>query len=148
MLGCVKPLLVPLLIPFFFTLFSGCHGGKILVFPMEGSHWVNMEVLLKELHSRGHQMSMLRQSQSWFVQEHSPYYSSTPVKLVKKEAGSDLFSTAICNVLDGCKKSPFAGGLAQVSELSQTMKMDHSLTCGMLTILLETGQRSDGSTEG
>ncbi|KAL7848458.1 hypothetical protein AOLI_G00231760 [Acnodon oligacanthus] len=104
---CVKPLLIPLLIPFFFTLFSGCHGGKILVFPMEGSHWVNMEVLVKELY------------------------------FLKKEAGSDLFSTAIRNVLEGRRNGPFAGALAQVSELSRTMKIAHRLTCGMLATMLE-----------
>ncbi|XP_036451400.1 UDP glucuronosyltransferase 5 family, polypeptide G2 [Colossoma macropomum] len=104
---------------------------------MEGSHWVNMEVLVKELHSRGHQLSVIRQSKSWFVQERSPYYTSIPVKLVKKEAGVDLFSTAMHNVLEGRRKGPFAGALAQVSELSRIMKMAHRLTCGMLSTLLE-----------
>ncbi|XP_064818637.1 UDP-glucuronosyltransferase 1-2-like [Oncorhynchus masou masou] len=28
------------------------HGGKVLVFPQEGSHWVNMKVIIEELHSR------------------------------------------------------------------------------------------------
>ncbi|XP_059134688.1 UDP-glucuronosyltransferase 1A5-like [Peromyscus eremicus] len=31
-------------------------GGKVLVFPMEGSHWLSMRDVTKELHARGHQI--------------------------------------------------------------------------------------------
>ncbi|KAJ8407769.1 hypothetical protein AAFF_G00268130 [Aldrovandia affinis] len=56
---CVKMhrsdyILITLLI---FTL-PGVHGGKILVFPLDGSHWVNMKVLTEELHSRGHSITV------------------------------------------------------------------------------------------
>uniref|UniRef100_A0A3Q3WU11 UDP glucuronosyltransferase 5 family, polypeptide D1 n=1 Tax=Mola mola TaxID=94237 RepID=A0A3Q3WU11_MOLML len=37
-------------------------GGKVLVFPMDGSHWVNMNVIIEALHSRGHQVSVVRSS--------------------------------------------------------------------------------------
>ncbi|XP_059134690.1 UDP-glucuronosyltransferase 1-2-like [Peromyscus eremicus] len=34
-------------------------GGKVLVFPMEGSHWLSMRDVTKELHAQGHQIVVL-----------------------------------------------------------------------------------------
>ncbi|XP_037633818.1 UDP-glucuronosyltransferase 2A1-like [Sebastes umbrosus] len=51
-------------------------GGKILVFPFDGSHWVNMKVLVEELHSRGHELTVMRASDSWYIKPESPYYKS------------------------------------------------------------------------
>ncbi|TWW67477.1 UDP-glucuronosyltransferase 2A1 [Takifugu flavidus] len=52
------------------------HGGKVLVFPIDGSHWVNMKVIIEALHSRGHQVSVVRSSDSWYIEEKSPFYNS------------------------------------------------------------------------
>ncbi|XP_004637471.1 UDP-glucuronosyltransferase 1-2 [Octodon degus] len=45
-------------------LLVGCvmpwaEGGKVLVVPMDGSHWLSMKDLVRELHSRGHQAVVL-----------------------------------------------------------------------------------------
>ncbi|KAG7482261.1 UDP-glucuronosyltransferase 2C1-like isoform X2 [Solea senegalensis] len=58
------------------TCSATVHGGKVLVFPMDGSHWVNMKVIIEELHSRGHQVSVVRTSDSWYIKETSPFYTS------------------------------------------------------------------------
>ncbi|XP_037549791.1 UDP-glucuronosyltransferase 2A1, partial [Nematolebias whitei] len=55
-----------------------CHGGNILVLPAEGSHWINMDILLKALHSRGHNLTVVRSSKSWYIKENS-YYSTITV---------------------------------------------------------------------
>lgn len=34
-------------------------GGKVLVVPMEGSHWLSMREAVQELHARGHQIVVL-----------------------------------------------------------------------------------------
>uniref|UniRef100_A0A674P2S6 UDP glucuronosyltransferase 5 family, polypeptide B4 n=1 Tax=Takifugu rubripes TaxID=31033 RepID=A0A674P2S6_TAKRU len=52
------------------------HGGKVLVFPIDGSHWVNMKVIIEALHSRGHQVSVVRSSDSWYIKEKSLFYNS------------------------------------------------------------------------
>ncbi|XP_074523327.1 UDP-glucuronosyltransferase 2A2-like [Halichoeres trimaculatus] len=62
-------LLLLLLIP------RECQSGNILVFPTEGSHWLNMDILLQALHARGHSLTVLRSSKSWYIKEKSPYYS-------------------------------------------------------------------------
>lgn len=51
-------------------------GGKILVFPLDGSHWVNMNILVKELYAKGHEITVIRVSDSWYISEKSPFYTS------------------------------------------------------------------------
>ncbi|XP_036450679.1 UDP-glucuronosyltransferase 1A5-like isoform X1 [Colossoma macropomum] len=56
-----------------------CESGKVLVYPVDGSHWVNMKVLIEELHSRGHNITVIRPSSSWYITERSPLYTSITV---------------------------------------------------------------------
>lgn len=60
-------------------LFSSCFGGKVLIYPVDGSHWLNMKILVEALHSRGHQITVLRSSTSWYVSEFSPHYTSITI---------------------------------------------------------------------
>ncbi|XP_033972385.1 UDP-glucuronosyltransferase 2C1-like [Trematomus bernacchii] len=59
----------------------GCHGGNILVFPGEGSHWINMDILLEALHSRGHNITVVRPSKSWYIKDESSYYNTYTVQV-------------------------------------------------------------------
>lgn len=63
----------------YLTLTFPCDGGKVLVFPVDESHWLNMKVLVKALHSQGHQITVLRSSTSWYISEFSPYYTSITI---------------------------------------------------------------------
>ncbi|XP_074517955.1 UDP-glucuronosyltransferase 1-2-like [Halichoeres trimaculatus] len=58
-----------------------CDGGNILVFPVDGSHWINMKVLLEELHARGHNLTVFRASNSWYIDEKSPLYTSISLEM-------------------------------------------------------------------
>ncbi|XP_034538894.1 UDP glucuronosyltransferase 5 family, polypeptide D1 [Notolabrus celidotus] len=53
-----------------------CDGGNILVFPVDGSHWINMKILLEELHAKGHNLTVIRAANSWYIAEKSPLYTS------------------------------------------------------------------------
>lgn len=53
--------------------------GNILVFPHDGSHWVNMNILIQELHSKGHHITVIRPADGWYIKEHSPYYQSLTI---------------------------------------------------------------------
>ncbi|XP_034452077.1 UDP-glucuronosyltransferase 2A2-like [Hippoglossus hippoglossus] len=55
-------------------------GGKVLVFPVDGSHWINMKVLIEELHSRGHEITVLRPLDAWYIKQDSPHYKSITIK--------------------------------------------------------------------
>ncbi|KAM7398173.1 hypothetical protein PAMA_006187 [Pampus argenteus] len=58
-----------------------CDGGNILVFPVDGSHWINMKILLEELHARGHSITVIRASTSWYIAEKSPLYTSITIEM-------------------------------------------------------------------
>ncbi|XP_050930851.1 UDP-glucuronosyltransferase 2A2 [Lates calcarifer] len=55
------------------------NGGKVLVFPVDGSHWVNMNVIIENLHSRGHEITVLRPSDAWYIKPDSPHYKSITI---------------------------------------------------------------------
>ncbi|XP_072223042.1 UDP glucuronosyltransferase 5 family, polypeptide E1 [Leuresthes tenuis] len=81
----------------FFLLFSASLSssgdcGKVLVYPVDGSHWLNMKILLEALHSQGHQITVLRSSTSWYVSEFSPYYTSITIP---QEQPQNLESQAV-----------------------------------------------------
>ncbi|XP_050933021.1 UDP-glucuronosyltransferase 2B17 [Lates calcarifer] len=75
------------------------HGGKVLVFPVDGSHWVNMKVIIEELHSRGHQVSVMRPLDSWYIKETSPFYTSITLDV---ESGFDeeFIGTFVAQLLE------------------------------------------------
>lgn len=91
---------------------------------MDDSHWVNMEVLVKELHRRGQQMTVIRQADSWFVRESSPHYTSVTVKLEDTEFDLSLFEQAVRNVLEGHRPGP-------------DQRDAHSSTITILSIMLK-----------
>uniref|UniRef100_A0A3Q4AJH3 Uncharacterized protein n=1 Tax=Mola mola TaxID=94237 RepID=A0A3Q4AJH3_MOLML len=57
------------------------HGGKVLVFPVDGSHWVNMNLIIQSLHARGHEVTVVRTATSWYIKENAPHYRSITVSL-------------------------------------------------------------------
>lgn len=50
-----------------------------MVFPMDGSHWLYFKVLIEELHSRGHLITVLRPADSWYITE-SPLFKTIHIK--------------------------------------------------------------------
>ncbi|KAM4631991.1 UDP-glucuronosyltransferase 2C1-like [Discoglossus pictus] len=55
-------------------LMPTAHGGKILVVPVEGSHWINIKILMMELIQRGHQLTVVRPSNSIYIDEASEHF--------------------------------------------------------------------------
>ncbi|KAK0156489.1 UDP-glucuronosyltransferase 2A2 [Merluccius polli] len=76
------------------------NGGKVLVVPVDGSHWINMKVLVEELHSRGHNITVLRPSDAWYIKVDSPHYHvvtvNWPTGFNKEEFG--LFTSRIISL--------------------------------------------------
>uniref|UniRef100_A0A8C7LUW2 UDP-glucuronosyltransferase n=1 Tax=Oncorhynchus mykiss TaxID=8022 RepID=A0A8C7LUW2_ONCMY len=73
-----QPTLISLVV-LLFTLSNIVYGGKILIYPMDGSHWVNMRVIIEELHSKGHDITVVRASNSWYIKENSPHYTTITI---------------------------------------------------------------------
>lgn len=72
---------LPLLLLAVSLMSPGVQGEKILVFPVDGSHWVNMNLLIQSLHTRGHEVTVVRTATSWYVKEDAPHYRSITVTL-------------------------------------------------------------------
>ncbi|XP_036379662.1 UDP-glucuronosyltransferase 2A1-like [Megalops cyprinoides] len=115
----------------------GCRGSRILVVPVDGSHWVNMEVLVRELHSRGHHLTVLRPSDSWFIAKSAPHYDSITVMMGESEVGLGFFHGMVGQVLEARKRGPVLRFLHQQKELAALLRIAHRATCRMLTTLLE-----------
>lgn len=68
-------------------------GGKVLVWPVDNSHWLNMEYVLKELVARGHEVTVLLPSCFLILNatDHSPFrFEVVEVPISKKEMAATL----------------------------------------------------------
>lgn len=91
--------------------------SRILVVPVDGSHWINMELILRELHSRGHNITVLHSSKSWYIPSNSAFYTSITVPMMGYEPDQGAFITMIQDVME-CRKSP---------ALIRTLRQQHML---------------------
>ncbi|XP_053217055.1 UDP-glucuronosyltransferase 2C1-like [Podarcis raffonei] len=65
-------------------------GGKVLVWPTDGSHWINIKMMLNELALRGHSVTVLIPSASYLIDPKEASSSSyrievLPVTFTKEE---------------------------------------------------------------
>lgn len=70
------------------------------MFPVDGSHWVNMKILMKELHAKGHNLTVLRSSTSWYIPERSDLFTS--ITLQMKEDFEDFFQMFLDDQMKVC----------------------------------------------
>ncbi|KAK7798057.1 hypothetical protein U0070_010706, partial [Myodes glareolus] len=71
--------------------------GKVLVWPMEYSHWMNLKIILDELVQRGHEVTVLRPSASIFLDpQKSPglKFESFPTSISKDDLDK-VFTKAV-----------------------------------------------------
>ncbi|KAL7852871.1 hypothetical protein SRHO_G00186560 [Serrasalmus rhombeus] len=61
-------------------LVTSVQGGNILVFPVDGSHWINMKFLIEALFARGHNITVIRAADSWYIEKTSPLYTSITIQ--------------------------------------------------------------------
>ncbi|XP_044039129.1 UDP glucuronosyltransferase 5 family, polypeptide G1 [Siniperca chuatsi] len=88
-----------------FLLLTCCSGSRILVVPVDGSHWINMEVILKELHSRGHNITVLHSSKSWYIPSNSSIYTSINVHMLEDESDKSYYNKMLLDVME-CRRLP------------------------------------------
>ncbi|XP_068611746.1 UDP glucuronosyltransferase 5 family, polypeptide G1 [Brachionichthys hirsutus] len=95
--------IIPVFLAVLFSLLlraTCCSGSRILVVPIDGSHWINMELILRELHSRGHNITVLRSAKTWFIPYISPVYTSINVSMLEDETDINFYNNMIRNVMD------------------------------------------------
>ena len=98
--------------------FSGGSCGKVLVWPVEFSHWMNMKAVLDELVMRGHEVTVLISSASTITDANKPSafkFEIFPVSLTK-----DDFENAVKNLIEKwtyMAKSSFWTNVSSLREL-------------------------------
>ncbi|XP_051986441.1 UDP glucuronosyltransferase 5 family, polypeptide G1 [Xyrauchen texanus] len=118
-----------------------CRGGNILVFPEDGSHWVNMQVILRKLHTYGHSLTVMRSSKSWYIQENSSIYSTITVNPNEIEGvGPDFFMMLIERSLELQKMSPFFHFFEQQKDIANILKVFHNGALQFVSAILDDAE--------
>ncbi|CAN9506748.1 unnamed protein product [Ophioblennius macclurei] len=119
-----------------FLSWSVTHGGKILTVPFDGSHWVNMNVMIKGLHSQGHSVDVIRNSKSWYIKDDSPYYGTITVPV--REAFNNDFINPILKKIISIERgeSPFINFLSLQAEMFSALSEVHRMTCEITMSML------------
>ncbi|NXS77990.1 UD11 glucuronosyltransferase, partial [Erpornis zantholeuca] len=85
---------VALLLPFL-CLLSPATAGKLLVIPMEGSHWLSMRKVLVELSKRGHEIVVVAPESTLLIDSSDFYKLKTyPVPFKKEDLDEHIHSSA------------------------------------------------------
>uniref|UniRef100_A0A3P9LW19 UDP-glucuronosyltransferase n=1 Tax=Oryzias latipes TaxID=8090 RepID=A0A3P9LW19_ORYLA len=129
----------------FFLLFttflnSGCESGKVLVYPMDGSHWTNMIKILEVLHSKGHHITILRSSNSWYISESSPYYTSITIPQEKPQnvESQTFMATFLRITLEGRQYQGTLWGLFEFyRNFSKLLKENQQLVANLAASIIE-----------
>lgn len=117
-------------------LVQTCNGGNILVFPVDGSHWVNMKILMEDLHSRGHTMTLIRASSSWYIKETSPLY--TTINVHDEMKFDDFFDQYLKKQLEVLRgEASVLKSLTIQLDLFDMLSDAHRLTCDMVSNMLD-----------
>ncbi|XP_035012835.1 UDP-glucuronosyltransferase 2B15-like [Hippoglossus stenolepis] len=113
------------------------YGGKVLVVPVDGSHWVNMNVIIEELYSRGHQVSVLRSFDSWYIKETSQFYTSVTLD-AESGLDEDFLTEFVAQLLDIQRegKSAWTRFKLKMEIIQKGSEMNQKM-CKMLELLFE-----------
>ncbi|KAM8899284.1 LOW QUALITY PROTEIN: UDP-glucuronosyltransferase 1-2-like [Spinachia spinachia] len=114
-----------------------CSGSRILVVPVDGSHWINMELILRELHSRGHNITVLRSAKSWYIPNNSSIYTSINVTMLEDEADRNFYNEMLQNVMD-CRQLPhFISTFCQQHLLTSMLGKGHEVLAKSAATMLD-----------
>ncbi|XP_054830602.1 UDP-glucuronosyltransferase 1A1-like isoform X2 [Eublepharis macularius] len=74
---CRGILRIPIWLLLTFLFWSVSDGGKVLVIPLDGSHWLSMRLIVERLHQRGHQAVVIAPDASLRIQPSIHYTLKT-----------------------------------------------------------------------
>ncbi|XP_057710993.1 UDP glucuronosyltransferase 5 family, polypeptide G1 [Corythoichthys intestinalis] len=104
-----------------------CAGSRILVVPLDGSHWINMEVILKELHSRGHKLTVLHSSNSWYIPSNSTFYTSITATMFEDGVKKDYYNQVLLDVMECRESAGFLRSFYQQRLLTNMLATGHKV---------------------
>ncbi|XP_072102783.1 UDP-glucuronosyltransferase 2A2-like [Mobula birostris] len=126
------------------VLIPGVACANILVVPVDGSHWINMRLLLQDLHARGHSLTVLHSSSSLFIREEPTLYRSITVPAAEKLGimeDRQMFSRLLVETLEVFRNgyTPLAF-LQNNRNLRRIVSESHKAVRGFITQLFEDQQ--------
>uniref|UniRef100_A0A3Q2V3J2 UDP glucuronosyltransferase 5 family, polypeptide G1 n=1 Tax=Haplochromis burtoni TaxID=8153 RepID=A0A3Q2V3J2_HAPBU len=136
MSGLSIPLFVTLLC---FLLLSPppCSSSNILVVPVDGSHWINMKLILEQLHSRGHNITVLRSAMSWYIPNNSSIYTSINISTVVDESDINYYNKMLQDVME-CRTYPtFIRTFCQQYLITSVLDQGHKIWARSVATIIE-----------
>lgn len=96
----------------FLAFWSLADGGKLLVVPQDGSHWLSMRMVLEKLWEKGHEIVavvpdaalLLKSSQSFTIKTYSVPYTQEFVDQYYQELGEKSFELTLSILLSNISK--------------------------------------------
>ncbi|CAJ1086675.1 UDP-glucuronosyltransferase 2B20-like [Xyrichtys novacula] len=101
-----------------------CSCSNILVVPVDGSHWINMEIILQELHARGHNITVMHSATSWYIPNNSTWFTSINVQMLDDE-DKDFYNRMLLNYLECRKSSTFMRTFCQNNLVGSMLDVGH-----------------------
>uniref|UniRef100_A0A5F5Q1W4 UDP-glucuronosyltransferase n=1 Tax=Equus caballus TaxID=9796 RepID=A0A5F5Q1W4_HORSE len=100
--------------------FCGKVTGKVLVWPMDFSHWINLKVILEELHLRGHEITILVPSPSLMMDHTKIPFNVEVLQLsVTKEVLMEEFNTDLYSVIFELPRLSWWDMLTKLAEMNE-----------------------------
>ncbi|NXJ16963.1 UD11 glucuronosyltransferase, partial [Odontophorus gujanensis] len=120
---------MPLLLPFLCCL-STAAAGKLLVIPMDGSHWLSMKEVLAELSRRGHEIVVVAPDSNILIDSSGNYTMKTySVPYKQEEMEEFLHSTSTISF----SEEPFLTRFLDIWEnLRKTSALFHTACSSLL----------------
>ncbi|NWH55365.1 UD11 glucuronosyltransferase, partial [Fregata magnificens] len=124
------------------SLFCLANGGKLLVVPMEGSHWLSMHSVLVALSQKEHEIVVVAPEVNLNVKA-SEYYTlkTYPVPLTREELGASIHSFAN----DLFERRPFLQRITALYEKVQVISGLYVSSCTSLLHNKDLMQYLEGS---
>ncbi|NXO03693.1 UD11 glucuronosyltransferase, partial [Rhinopomastus cyanomelas] len=111
------------------SLLCVAEGGKLLVVPMDGSHWLSMRSLLVALGKKGHEIVVVAPEVNLNVRASESYALKTyPVPLTREELGARMSSFAT----DLFERRPFLRRVAALYEKARVISDVYASSCSSL----------------
>ncbi|XP_037615442.1 UDP glucuronosyltransferase 5 family, polypeptide G1 [Sebastes umbrosus] len=114
-----------------------CSGSRILVVPVDGSHWINMEVILRELHSRGHNITVLRSAKSWYIPSTSSIYTSINVTTLEDESDLSYYNKILQDVMECRRSATFIRTFCQQRLITSMLAKGHEILARAAATMLD-----------
>ncbi|KAK4817712.1 hypothetical protein QYF61_026402 [Mycteria americana] len=126
----------------FLSLFCLADGGKLLVVPMDGSHWLSMRSVLVALSQKEHEIVVVAPEVNLNVKA-SEYYTlkTYPVSLTREELGASMHSFAN----DLFERRPFFQRITALYEKVQVISSLYVSSCTSLLHNKDLMQCLEGS---